>query len=75
MKSNVFLGLLKSKGKNVDWLSDRMIEEGEQVSRSTIYKKLRGESEFTAPEIKTISKVMDFSNDVMLDIFFEELVS
>lgn len=75
MKSNVFLGLLKSKGKNVDWLSDRMIEEGEQVSRSTIYKKLRGESEFTAPEIKTISKVMDFSNDVMLDIFFGELVS
>lgn len=75
MKSNVFLGLLKSKGKNVDWLSDRMNEEGEQVSRSTIYKKLRGESEFTAPEIKTISKVMDFSNDVMLDIFFEELVS
>ena len=75
MKSNVFLGLLKSKGKNVDWLSERMIEEGEQVSRSTIYKKLRGESEFTAPEIKTISKVMELSNDVMLDIFFEELVS
>ena len=75
MKSNVFLGLLKSKGKNVDWLSGRMIEEGEQVSRSTIYKKLRGESEFTAPEIKTISKVMELSNDVMLDIFFEELVS
>ena len=75
MKSNVFLGLLKSKGKNVDWLSDRMIEEGERVSRSTIYKKLRGESEFTAPEIKTISKVMELSNDVMLDIFFEELVS
>lgn len=75
MKSNVFLGLLKSKGKNVDWLSDRMIEEGEQVSRSTIYKKLRGASEFTAPEIKTISKVMELSNDVMLDIFFEELVS
>ena len=75
MKPNVFLGLLKSKGKNVDWLSDRMIEEGEQVSRSTIYKKLRGVSEFTAPEIKTISKVMELSNDVMLDIFFEELVS
>ena len=75
MKANVFLGLLKSKGKNVDWLSDRMIEEGEQVSRSAIYKKLRGVSEFTAPEIKTISKVMELTNDVMLDIFFEELVS
>lgn len=75
MKSNEFLGILKSKGKNVDWLSDRMVEEGKQVSRSTIYKKLRGESEFTAPEIKIISKVMGLSNDVMLDIFFEELVS
>ena len=75
MKSNEFLGLLKTKGKNVDWLSDRMIEECERVSRSAIYKKLRGESEFTAPEIKIISKVMELSNDVMLDIFFEELVS
>ncbi|CAM3226313.1 hypothetical protein GHI93_06445 [Lactococcus hircilactis] len=75
MKSNEFLGRLKSMGKNVDWLESQMNESGEQVSRSAIYKKLRGESEFTAQQIKVISKVMNFTNDEMLDIFFEELVS
>lgn len=62
-------------GKNVDWLERQMTKNGEQVSRSAIYKKLRGESEFTAQQIKVISKVMNFTNDEMLDIFFEELVS
>ena len=75
MKSNQFLGRLKSIGKNVDWLEIQMNKNGEQVSRSAIYKKLRGESEFTAQQIKVISKVMNFTSDEMLDIFFEELVS
>ena len=75
MKSNQFLGRLKSMGKNVDWLESQMTKNAEQVSRSAIYKKLRGESEFTALQIKVISKVMNFTNDEMLDIFFEELVS
>lgn len=75
MKANVFLGRLKTMGKNVDWLVNQMGVQGESISYSTVYKKLRGESEFTAPEIKAISKVMGFSNEEMLDIFFEELVS
>ena len=75
MKSNEFLGFLKTKGKNVRWLETRMNEEGVRITYATIYKKLRGESEFNAPEIKTISKVMDFTNEQMLDIFFDELVS
>lgn len=75
MKSNVFLGILKTKGKNVDWLVERMNEEGETIVRSTIYKQLRGESEFQSSQIKAISKIMELSNKEMLDIFFEELVS
>lgn len=75
MKANVFLGRLKTMGKNVDWLIDEMAKRGEEISRSSIYKKLRGESEFTAPEIKVIVQAMDLSNDDMLDIFFNELVS
>lgn len=75
MKSNVFLGRLKAMGKNVDWLVEQMALQGENISYSTVYKKLKGSSEFTAPEIKAISKVMNFSNSEMLDIFFEELVS
>ncbi|WP_282798619.1 hypothetical protein [Lactococcus lactis] len=75
MKSDVFLGLLKTKGKNVDWLVKKMNEEGETIVRSTIYKKLRGESEFQSSQIKAISKILKLTNKEMLDIFFEELVS
>ena len=75
MKSNVFLGALKSKGKNITWIVKEMNDRGVSISVSTIYKKLRGESEFNAPEIKAITEIMNFSKDQMYDIFFEELVS
>ncbi|WP_251868196.1 hypothetical protein [Enterococcus malodoratus] len=75
MKSNVFLGQLKMQGRNVEWLLNQMAERGLSISKSTIYKKLRGESEFNALEIKTISDVMQYSEKEMYDIFFEELVS
>ncbi|GED48948.1 hypothetical protein [Carnobacterium maltaromaticum] len=75
MKSNLFLGQLKAKGKNVEWLIIEMEKRGTRVSYSTIYKKLRGQSEFNANEIKTISEVMEYSKEEMYNIFFEELVS
>lgn len=75
MEANLFLGRLKTMGKNVDWLVDQMADQGENISYSTIYKKLRGDSEFTAPEIKAISKAMHLTNEEMLNIFFGELVS
>lgn len=75
MKSNEFLGELKKQGKNVPWLSEQLKENEHPVSVSTIYKKLRGDSEFTAAEIKIISQALNFSNEKMFDIFFEELVS
>lgn len=75
MKSNVFLGQLKMQGHNVEWLLDQMAERGLSISKSTIYKKLRGESEFNALEIKIISDIMQYSEKEMYDIFFEELVS
>lgn len=75
MKSNVFLGQLKMQGRNVEWLLNQMAERGLSISKSTIYKKLRGESEFNALEIKVISDIMQYSEKEMYDIFFEELVS
>lgn len=75
MKSNVFLGQLKMQGRNVEWLLNQMAERGSSISKSTIYKKLRGESEFNALEIKIISDIMQYSEKEMYDIFFEELVS
>lgn len=75
MKSNVLMAKLKLLNKNIDWLVAEMAKVGEMTTRSTVYKKLRGESEFTAGEIKAISKVMGLSSDETMDIFFAELVS
>ncbi|MDB1686245.1 hypothetical protein P7D43_16705 [Enterococcus avium] len=75
MKSNVFLGQLKMQGHNIEWLLNQMTERGVSITKSTIYKKLRGESEFNASEIKVISDIMQYSEKEMYDIFFEELVS
>ena len=52
MKSNVLMAKLKLLNKNIDWLVTEMAKVGEMTTRSTVYKKLRGESEFTAGEIK-----------------------
>ncbi|RBR36066.1 hypothetical protein [Enterococcus cecorum] len=75
MKSNVLMAKLKLLNKNIDWLVTEMAKVGEKTTRSTVYKKLRGESEFTAGEIKAISQVMELSPDEIMDIFFVELVS
>ena len=75
MKSNVFLGQLKMQGHNIEWLLNQMTERGVSMTKSTIYKKLRGESEFNASEIKAISDIMQYNEKEMYDIFFEELVS
>ena len=66
---------LKLLNKNIDWLVTEMAKVGETTTRSTVYKKLRGKSEFTAGEIKAISQVMELSPDETMDIFFAELVS
>ncbi|ODJ54830.1 hypothetical protein [Brochothrix thermosphacta] len=75
MQTNLFLGQLKAKGKNVGWIVSEMNKSGVKISYSTFYKKLKGSSEFNAPEIKSIVKAMDYSKDEMYNIFFEELVS
>lgn len=75
MKKDVFLGQLKMNGKNIKWVVSELAKHDVEVTESTVYKKLRGDSEFTAPEIKAISKIMGYSKEEMYDIFFEELVS
>lgn len=47
-----------------------MSRNGKSISESTIYKKLRGVSQFNAPEITAISKMLGFNENEMLEIFF-----
>lgn len=75
MGSDELLKELKEKGYNVRWLSREMCYRNVNASPSTIYKKIRGVSQFTAPEIKVIQDILELDNEKMYHIFFGELVS
>lgn len=75
MDSNLLKGILMINGYSVSKLVDEMEENGVKISKSSFYKKLREENEFTAREIKTITEIIGLSQDEVYSIFFKELVS
>lgn len=75
MNSNLLIAELKKRAKNVRWLASEMSNNGVAISSSTLYKKLRGVSQFTVPEINEITKILKLGKKDMYDIFFGELVS
>lgn len=75
MKENVFRSVLSMQKMTVKRLVDEMNKEEQVMNTSTFYKKLRGDSEFNAYEIKMICRILKLSKEQMLDIFFDELVS
>lgn len=75
MNADLLRGKLRMKGYSIPDIVDALNKEGLEISRSAFYKKLRGDSEFNAREIRIITKVANFSKDEMNSIFFEELVS
>jgi len=75
MDANLLKGTLRIKGYSIAQMVAAMNKESVKISNSTFYKKLRGESEFTAPEITAITKIANLSKEEMYNIFFKELVS
>ena len=45
------------------------------ISKSSLHRKLTGETEFTQGEMRTLVKVLDLSEEEAYSIFFEEKVS
>lgn len=45
------------------------------ISKSALYRKLRGETEFTRQEISTIIKYLRLNVNIAMEIFFNEKVS
>lgn len=70
MNKEIFLSHLKDRGGSVTWLIEQLRDTDASMSYSTIYKKLRGESEFTLSEIKQLSKILKFSDHDLMAIFF-----
>lgn len=71
MNKEIFLSHLKNRGGSVTWLIEQLRDTNASMSYSTIYKKLRGESEFTLSEIKELSKILNFSEHDLMNIFFD----
>lgn len=66
--------ILKSKitlrGLNVAELTKKLNANGLDIAVSTVYLKLRGESEFDRAEIKAIKEVLQLTDAEVMDIFF-----
>ncbi|CAM2809462.1 hypothetical protein [Dellaglioa algida] len=75
MNSSLLISELKINNKNVRWLAYEMSKRGVRVSSSALYKKLRGDSQFTVPEINEITKILNLGRDGMYRIFFGDFVS
>lgn len=75
MNADLLKGKLQIKGYSIPAIVDKLNNEGISITRTTFYKKLRGESQFTANEITAITKIAGFSKEEMYSIFFKELVS
>ncbi|MEY8370159.1 hypothetical protein AAK938_01470 [Aerococcaceae bacterium 50-4] len=76
MNSNAVKAKIVFNGMSIDEFINQVNQELEKkgygsMSRSTYYKNLRGEQEFTRSEIQAISKVLNLSNDEVLNIFFD----
>ena len=67
--------ILKSKitlhGMTVAKLTEKLNEAGLDIAVSTMYLKLRGESEFDRAEIKAIKEVLQLTDAEVMDIFFD----
>ena len=66
---------LKLKGIKVKEFIKKLEDYGLTISKSTYYKRMKGECEFDTKEIKAIVHVLGLSAEEMNDIFFEEIVS
>lgn len=75
MQKDKLLGLIKSQGKTVYSVIDKVNDYGVSMSPSTFYKGLRDERPFKANEIKALAKVLKLDEKQIYEIFFAEFVS
>lgn len=49
----------------------RLNEKGIVISKSSYYKRMRGEVEFSLTEIRAISEILELTPEDIMDIFFD----
>ncbi|PNZ55349.1 BetR domain protein [Staphylococcus arlettae] len=51
-------------------LLDSLKEKGINISKSSYYKRMRGEVEFSLSEIRSIADILELTPEEIMDIFF-----
>lgn len=70
MNINMLKAQIALKGKKICDVAELL-----EISKSAIYRKLSGKSDFTRKEILLLIKFLDINTDVAMEIFFDEKVS
>lgn len=70
MNVNLLKAQIALKGKKISDITDLL-----KISKSAIYRKLNGKSDFTRKEILMLINFLDISTEKAMQIFFNEKVS
>ncbi|MDB1969448.1 XRE family transcriptional regulator [Clostridium tertium] len=70
MDINLLKAQIALKGKKISDITKLL-----KISKSAIYRKLNGKSDFTRKEILLLINFLDISTERAMDIFFNEKVS
>lgn len=70
MNINLLKAQIALKGKKISDITDLL-----KISKSAIYRKLSGKSDFTRKEILMLINFLDISTEKAMEIFFSEKVS
>lgn len=66
MNANKFKYFVAERGLTLNELASKM-----GMNNSTLYRKMKGISDFTRDEILDCAKILKISEDELLDIFFK----
>ncbi|MBN1051295.1 helix-turn-helix transcriptional regulator [Clostridium botulinum] len=67
MKINLLKAHMALKGKSINEIVDLL-----GISKSTIYRKLKGKSEFTRKEMLLLINFLNIGNEEAANIFFDD---
>lgn len=70
MNINMLKAQIALKGKKISDITKLL-----KISKSAIYRKLNGKSDFTRKEILLLINFLEISTDKAMEIFFNEKVS
>ena len=70
MNTNLLKAQIVLKGHTLTQVSSYL-----DVSKSSLYRKMYGENEFTRKEMMKLKHLLGLSNEIMMEIFFTEQVS